>query len=92
MKKREMSCVKLYDDGDYAIESAPANYATGRLWFHENKGEGVLYYCPKGKERYYLKRLLNSQMKQARARLDKATADYQAMTALGEKITSGEEL
>ena len=62
---REMVKVLLYKNGDVEIESTESNYATQHMFFFNGeKGSGEFYYCKKGMEVFYLKRMLSKRKKE----------------------------
>ena len=62
---REMVKVLLYENGDVEIESAESDQATQHMFFFNGeKGSGEFYYCKKGMETFYLKRMLSKRKKE----------------------------
>jgi len=62
--KDEMVKVLLYNNGDVEIESAQSNQRTQHMCFAGNKGSGDMYYCKKGMESFYLKRMISKRKKE----------------------------
>lgn len=64
--KDEMVKVLLYENGEVEIESAAAenNRATQHVYFGNEKGHGDAYYCKKGMESFYLKRMISKRKKE----------------------------
>lgn len=61
---REMVKVLLYNNGDIEIEPTESNQATQYMWFGNKKGSGKVYYCKKGMESFYLKKMLSKRKKE----------------------------
>ena len=62
--KREMVRLALYEDGTYKVEDLDQNYATQRLYGVDKDGRDVdIYFCRKDKWKWYLMKLLNSNVK-----------------------------
>ena len=57
---REMSKVIVYYDGTWKIEDLDCNYDTQHLYCTIKGKSGECYYCSKGTEEYYKKRLVES--------------------------------
>ena len=62
--KDEMVKVLLYENGDVEIESAESNQATQHMAFWNEKGSGDMYFCKKGMESFYLKRMISKRKKE----------------------------
>lgn len=62
--KDEMVKVLLYENGEVEIELAESNHATQYMVFRNEKGCGDLYYCKKGMESFYLKRMISKRKKE----------------------------
>lgn len=60
----EMVKVLLYENGDVEIESAENNQATQHMFFRNEKGCGEVYFCKKGMETFYLKRMISKRKKE----------------------------
>lgn len=56
-EKREMIAVHMFYDGTYEIEPAPSFMGTQFLSFKRDGKDGIMVYCKKGMENYYLRRL-----------------------------------
>lgn len=62
--KDEMVKVLLYNNGDVEIEPTESNQLTQHMYFGNEKGHGDVYYCKKGMEEFYLKRMLSKRKKE----------------------------
>jgi len=62
--KDKMVRVLLYENGEVEIESAESNHATQHVFFRNEKGCGDAYYCKKGMESFYLKRMISKRKKE----------------------------
>lgn len=62
--KDEMVKVLLYENGDIEMESAESNHATQHMVFRNEKGCGDVYFCKKGMESFYLKRMISKRKKE----------------------------
>lgn len=62
--KGEMVKVLLYENGDVEIESTESNQATQHMWFANENGCGDVYFCKKGMESFYLKRMISKRKKE----------------------------
>ena len=62
--KDEMVKVLLYDNGDTEIEPAESKQATQHMFFRNEKGCGEVYFCKKGMESFYLKRMISKRKKE----------------------------
>ena len=62
--KDEMVKVLLYENGDVEIESAESRQATQHMFFRNEKGCGEVYFCKKGMESFYLKRMISKRKKE----------------------------
>lgn len=60
----EMVKVLLYENGDIEIESAESKQATQHMFFRNEKGCGDVYFCKKGMESFYLKRMISKRKKE----------------------------
>lgn len=60
----EMVKVLLYENGDVEIESAESKQATQHMFFRNEKGCGEVYFCKKGMETFYLKRMISKRKKE----------------------------
>lgn len=68
---REMSKVIVYYDGTWEIEDLDCHYATQHLYCIIKGKSGECYYCLKGKEEYYKKRLVKSIIKKQEEKVKK---------------------
>ncbi len=66
--------VLLYDNGDIEIESAESCRTTQNVWFNSKKGCGEAYYCKKGKEAFYLKKMISKRKKELAKEIKKLKA------------------
>ena len=62
--KDEMVKVLLYENGEVEIESAESKQATQHMFFRNGKGCGDVYFCKKGMETFYLKRMISKRKKE----------------------------
>ena len=62
--KDEMVKVFVYENGDIEIESADSDQMTQHMLFTTEKGRGDVYFCKKGMESFYLKRMLSKRKKE----------------------------
>lgn len=62
--KDEMVKVFLYENGDIEIESAESDQATQHMFFRNEKGCGDVWFCKKGMESFYLKRMISKRKKE----------------------------
>lgn len=62
--KNEMVKVLLYENGNVEIESAESNQMTQHMWFRNEKGCGDAYFCRKGMEEFYLKRMISKRKRE----------------------------
>lgn len=62
--KDEMVKVLLYENGEVEIESAESKQATQHMFFRNEKGCGDVYFCKKGMETFYLKRMISKRKKE----------------------------
>ena len=62
--KDEMVKVLLYENGDVEIKSTESNQATQHMFFRNEKGCGDVYFCKKGMETFYLKRMISKRKKE----------------------------
>ena len=62
--KNEMVKVLLYKNGEVEIESAESNQMTQHMLFTNEKGCGDVYFCKKGMESFYLKRMISKRKKE----------------------------
>lgn len=60
----EMVKVLLYENGDVEIEPAESKQATQHMFFRNEKGCGEVYFCKKGMETFYLKRMISKRKKE----------------------------
>lgn len=56
-EQREMVAVCMFYDGTYTIGDAPSCYGTQFLNCKRDGKDGMMFYCKKGMENYYLRRL-----------------------------------
>lgn len=62
--KDEMVKVFLYENGEVEIESSESIQITQHMSFRNEKGRGDVYFCKKGMESFYLKRMLSKRKKE----------------------------
>ncbi len=62
--KDEMVKVLLYKNGDIEIEPMESEQATQHMVFTNEKGCGDVYFCKKGMESFYIKRMLSKRKKE----------------------------
>lgn len=78
--KRQMSIVTLFYDGTYKIEDiGESDYSTQRLHGYVNVNGELenceLYYCPKGMEEYYLRKLAKNIIEEKEKQIRKLTEE-----------------
>ena len=62
--KDKMVKVFLYENGDIEIEPMESNQVTQHMFFRNEKGCGDVYFCKKGMESFYLKRMISKRKKE----------------------------
>lgn len=68
---REMSEVIVYYDGTWEIKDLDCNHTTQHLYCTIKGKSGECYYCRKGKEEYYKKKLVKSIIKKQEEKVKK---------------------
>lgn len=62
--KDGMVKVRLYESGEVEIEPMENEQATQHMSFRNEKGCGDVYFCKKGMESFYLKRMISKRKKE----------------------------
>lgn len=90
--KDEMVRVLLYENGEVEIESAENNQATQHMFFRNEKGCGDVYFCKKGMEAFYLKRMLSKRKKELTKRIKELKAAETRVNKFLSKIQGDKQM
>ena len=89
--KREMVSVKIFlNSGKIEIENIPSDYATQKINCYSTVyGNGIGYHCKKGKEAYYLKKLLREEQSHIDTEIAKLEQNRAMFKSLEDKLKTG---
>lgn len=82
---REMSKVIVYYDGTWEVEGLDCNYTTQHLYCTMKGKSGECYYCLRGREEYYKKRLVKSIISKQEEKVKK---EQEVLNKLKEVLTN----
>ncbi len=85
---REMSCVCVFEDGSIEVETGLYDHATQTVYCYRKGKEGLAQYCIKGKEKYYIKRLVSRMINDKKKKIAGLKREQKMLEKNFEKLLS----